>query len=142
MLTIDTSAIDRAIIDLIAQRVKTAAIKNNSKQAAENQKLKQLEQEFTTNYGEQLRSILEEVYDDLCPDDEVQAPLNYLAENYKIVSQNGKGNMYDVSHHEGVSVEVDEYGQAPTKMVILPNPLRIVLNIDAHTKEEVWSVNL
>ena len=142
MLTIDTSAIDRAISNLIAQKVKTAATKDAKSQVAENQKLKNLEQEFTANYGEQIRTILEEVYDDLCPDDVVQAPLNYLAKEYKVISQNNKGDIYDVSHHEGVPVEVDEYGQAATKMVILPNPLRIVLNIDAHTKEEVWSVNL
>lgn len=142
MLTIDTSAIDKAIGDLIAQRLQITATKDVERQTVENQKLQQLEQAFTTNYGEQLRSILEEVYDDLCPDDEVQAPLNYLAKHYEVVNQNSKGNMYDVSHQEGVPVEVDEYGQSPAKMVVLPNPLRIVLNIDAHSKEEVWSVNL
>jgi hypothetical protein len=129
-------------VDIISLRTEIENTNEAEKKLAQLEKLKHLEQDFTFNFGEQLRTILEDVYDDLCPDAEVQAPLDYLAKHYKVVSHNSKGNMYAVSHKEGIPVEVDEYGQADTKMVILPNPLRIILNIDEHSKEEVWSVNI
>ncbi len=141
MLTIDTAAIGKALLEIIDKKEASEKLTNEQerKEAANN--IRNLRSKFLEQHGEQLRSILEEVYDDLSPDSSVNPPLDYLANHYKLIGTNEKGNVYDVNHQEGVPIDTDEYGENPTKLVILPNPLRVILNIDAHTREEVWSVN-
>ena len=142
MLTINTTVLEKALLKIIDKREMLSKVTDEHERAEIKNSLISLEKDFKENYAEQLTDILEEVYDDLSPDSKVNPPLDYLAKNYKKISENGVGNVYDVAHNEGVPVDTDEYGDNPTKLVILPNPLRIILNIDEHTKEEVWSVNL
>ena len=135
MLTIHAPAIDNALIELINFRSEVA-FGSESKE-----KLQLLEKQFLLEYGEQLKSILEEVYDDLSPDATIEAPLNYLASYYLKTGENEHGTVFRVNHEEGVVFEVDEYGDKPARLVIIPNPLRLILNIDENNQEVVWSSN-
>jgi hypothetical protein len=74
------------------------------------------------------------VHDELCPDNDVQKPSDYFAKQYIT-----KGNKYFVDDKQGVLVHMDDYPHQETKLVLLPNPLRVELNIDEFNKEEVWS---
>lgn len=101
-------------------------------------KLGQLESELLSKYGTQLHEVLLDVHDELCPDNDVLSPTNYIASCYH-VSPNGSGMKYDVDSDAGVLVQMDDFPQQPTKLVLLPNPLRVILNVNAGHREEVWS---
>lgn len=99
------------------------------------------EDHFIEAHGKDLEAVLQKIHQQYCPDTELLSPISYIAHEYRQVGENDLGPTFDVGHDQGVFVEVDRFKNKPTKLVILPNPLRIVLNIDPHAREEVWSVN-
>ncbi len=84
-------------------------------------------------YGSYLEEALHEVHDEFCPDTDVLLPIAYLPRAAK-----KEGNDYIVTLADGVYVEVDDYASEETKLVILPNPTRIELMVDASQREVVW----
>jgi len=110
----------------------------NANLSAIEAQLGQLESELLSDYGTELREVLLDVHDELCPDNEVLSPTSYIASSYS-VAPNGEGIQYDVDGEAGVLVQTDDFPQKDTKLVLLPNPLRIMLNIDHNNREEVWS---
>ena len=97
------------------------------------EELHQLEDHFQAAYGDYLEEVFSTVHEEYCPDSEVLLPIAYLADHYEISESE-----VQVAHDQGVFVEVDDYPGRPTKLVLIPSPTRIVLHIDADTKEEVW----
>ena len=101
------------------------------------EKLHDLEDGFQDSFGDELESVLQDVHDEYCPDTEVLIPVSYIA---KVYSVNEKKE-YSVAATEGVFVEMDDYPGKDTKLVIVPNPLRIVLNISADQQQVVWTAS-
>ena len=93
----------------------------------------ELEDRFQRRYGDYLEEALYEIHDEYCPDNDILMPIAYIPT--KALKQ---GNEYVVDFKEGVYVEADDYGDEDTKLVMLPNPLRIVLQINPEKKEVVW----
>ncbi|MEO1050800.1 MAG: hypothetical protein AAFX87_09240 [Bacteroidota bacterium] len=98
------------------------------------EELHDMEDTFLEKYGEFLEDAFHEVHDELCPDNDVLLPIAYLANQYEV-----QGDHYDVAFKEGVYVDVDDYPGKETKLVLLPNPTRIMLQIDKNNKEVVWT---
>lgn len=103
-------------------------------------KLGQLESELLSKYGTQLHEVLLDVHDELCPDNDVLSPTSYIASSYSI-SETGANVRYDVDYEAGVLVQMDDFPKQPTKLVLVPNPLRVLLNINSNNREEVWSAS-
>jgi hypothetical protein len=133
--TMDTKALDKAIQDIALRRNELKKIDyNNPKYDDLEEELHDLEDALHVKFGEYLEEVLQEVHDKLAPDTDVLFPTAYLAKTYAITAK----NEFSVSPSEGVFVEVDTMPGKETKLVIVPNPLRIILN----TKEKqqiVWS---
>ncbi|MTI39249.1 hypothetical protein [Fulvivirga lutimaris] len=85
------------------------------------------------DFGPYLEEALHEVHDEFCPDTDVLLPIAYLPRAAK-----KEGTDYSVTIADGVYVEVDDYASEETKLVILPNPTRIELMVDADQREVVW----
>ncbi|HCW08154.1 MAG TPA: hypothetical protein DGG95_12405, partial [Cytophagales bacterium] len=98
------------------------------------EELHDLEDALQVKYGEYLEEALQEVHDKLSPDTDILFPIAYLAKTYSIT----EANEFSVSGVEGVFVEVDSMPGKETKLVIVPNPLRIVLNTK-DKQQVVWS---
>ena len=81
--------------------------------------LHDLEDAFQVKYGEYLEEALQDVHDELCPDNDVLMPIAYLG--------------------KGIFVEADKYPDKDTKLVLAANPPRIVLTIGKDKQEVVWS---
>jgi len=132
----DTKALDKAIQEIAVRRNELKKIDyNNPKYDDLEEELHDLEDALHVKFGEYLEEALQEVHDKLSPDTDVLFPTAYLAKTYTI---NAK-NEFSVALTEGVFVEVDSMPGKETKLVIVPNPLRIVLN----TKDKqqiVWSL--
>jgi hypothetical protein len=132
----DVKALDQALQEIIKNRMELLKLDYNNPQYDDlEEKLHDLEDAFQETYGDELENALQEVHDEYCPDSDVLVPIAYIAKQYTI---NGK-NEYAVSNTEGVFVEMDDYPGKDTRLVIVPNPVRIVLNIGSDVQKVVWS---
>lgn len=128
-------ALDKDIQELIKRRSELLKLNYNNPQYDElEEKLHEGEDAFQEKYGEFLEEVLQDVHDEHCPDSDVLMPIAYLAKKY-IISDKGQ---YSVEASEGVFVETEKYQGKDTKLVILPNPVRIVLNIAKDNQLLVW----
>lgn len=94
-----------------------------------------IEDDIMENYGQYLEEKLYEVHDEFCPDSEILMPIAYIPN--KVTKQ---GSEYKTDFSQGVFVEADDFSEKDTKLVLLPNPLRIVIQVNPERKEVVWSV--
>ena len=108
---------------------------NNPKYDDLEEELHELEDELLDSHGEYLEGVLQEIHDKYCPDTDILLPIAYLAKTYTITAS----NEYAVATTEGVYVEVDSLPGKETKLVMLPNPLRVVLNVGKDKQQVVWS---
>lgn len=89
---------------------------------------------FNAKYGMTMEQIMFEIYDELCPDDEVKPINEYLASHYQ---KNHEG--YDAPLDEGVVVHLDDFNFKEGRLILLPNPARIVLqDPQSHHREVLW----
>ncbi|MBX7127246.1 MAG: hypothetical protein K1X47_16240 [Cyclobacteriaceae bacterium] len=130
----DTKAVDKALVAIIAKRIELQKLDyNNPKYDELEEELHDLEDDFQDAYGDALEDILQDVHDEHCPDSDVLYPIAYLAKQYSI-----DGNNYSVTNTEGVFVESEKHAGKETKLVLVPSPLRIILNIGKDRQEVVW----
>jgi hypothetical protein len=101
--------------------------------------LRQMEEDFLNGFGNTLHEILLDVHDEYAPDIDVLPVLQYIGKEYKKIGQNEWGIRYDIDQNQGVYVEVDDYLDKNTKLVLVPNPLRVILNIEEGIRQTVWS---
>ncbi len=134
----DVTALDKALLEIINNRMELAKLDySNPAYDDLEEKLHDQEDVFQDSFGDDLESVLQEVHDEYCPDTEVLVPISYIAKVYSINSK----NEYSVAPTEGVFVEMDDYPGKDTKLVIVPSPVRIVLNIGNEKQQVVWTTN-
>lgn len=131
----DIKPLDKAIQEIAIRRNALKKLDyNNPKYDDLEEELHDLEDALQVKFGDFLEEALQEVHDKLSPDTDILFPIAYLAKTYSI----SDANEFSVAGTEGVYVEVDSMPGKETKLVIIPNPLRIILN----TKEKqqvVWN---
>lgn len=132
----DIKALDQDLTSLIEKKIALSKLDyNNEKYDKLEEELHRLEDDVLKKYGDYLEDAFHEVHDEFCPDTDVLLPIAYLP-NEIIVTDKG----YDVAFSEGVFVEVDDYPGKETKLVLLPQPTRIILQVDPQHKDVVWQV--
>jgi hypothetical protein len=132
----DLKALDKALQEIAKRRMELQKIDyNNPKYDVLEEELHELEDGFHVKYGDYMEEALQQVHDEYCPDTDVLYPIAYIAKIYQI---NDK-NEYTVSTSEGVFVEVDKFPGKDTKLVLVPNPPRVFLNIGKDKQQLVWT---
>jgi len=132
----DIKALDKALQEIVKRRMELAKIDyNNPKYDDLEEQLHDLEDNLQDNYGDYLESVLQEVHDKYAPDTDVLYPIAYLAKTYTVSDK----NEYSVAETEGVFVEIDGQPSKNTKLVILPNPPRIILNGGKEKQKVLWT---
>ncbi len=132
----DVKELDKAIQEIANRRNALSKIDyNNPKYDDLEEELHDLEDALQVKHGEFLEEILQDVHDKYCPDTDVLYPIAYLAKTYMISDK----NEFTVTNKEGVFVEVDSIPGKDTKLVIVPNPLRVILNVGANQQQVVWT---
>src|SRR5712671_2473056 len=132
----DLKALDKALQEIAIRRMELQKIDyNNPKYDVLEEELHDLEDSFHEKYGDYMEEALQKVHDVYCPDTDVLYPIAYIAKTYQI---NDK-NEYSVSTSEGVFVEVDKFPGKDTKLVLVPNPPRVFLNIGKDKQQLVWT---
>jgi hypothetical protein len=99
--------------------------------------LHDMEDDFNEKYGNMIEEALYEIHDEYCPDNDVLLPTAYLAKKY-LVSGTNANTEYDVTSKDGVIVDADDYPDQLVRMVLIPNPARIVMLIGNKERKEVW----
>ena len=116
----DVKALDKALQEILKKREELAKLDyNNPKYDDLEEQLHDLEDEFQDEYGEDLEEALQNVHDDVCPDNDVLMPIAYLG--------------------KGVPVETDKYADKDTKLILLPGPTRIILEVGNDKQEVLWT---
>jgi hypothetical protein len=98
------------------------------------EELHDMEDDFSEKFGTYLEEAFYDVHDEFCPDSDVLMPIAYLGKKYEV-----KDEEFDVTFNEGVYVEMDDYPDLDTKLVLLPNPTRIMLQISKEERNIVWT---
>lgn len=132
----DIKALDKALQEIVKRRIELAKIDyNNPKYDDLEEQLHDLEDNLQDQYGEYLESALQQVHDKYSPDTDVLYPIAYLAKTYTV---NDK-NEYSVTDNEGVFTEIEGQPSKNTKLVLIPNPPRIVLNGGKEKQQVLWT---
>jgi hypothetical protein len=132
----DIKGLDQALQEIVKRRIELAKIDyNNPKYDELEEQLHDLEDNLQENYGEYLETALQGVHDKYSPDTDVLYPIAYLAKTYTV---NDK-NEYSVADTEGVFTEIDGQPSKNTKLVLIPNPPRIVLNGGKEKQQVLWT---
>ncbi len=132
----EIKALDKAIQEIALRRNDLKKIDyNNPKYDELEEELHDLEDSLHVKYGDYLEEILQNVHDKYCPDTDVLFPIAYLAKSYIISDK----NEFTVANNEGVFVEVDSIPGKDTRLVILPNPIRVILNVGKDQQQVVWT---
>ena len=134
----DAKAIDKALQEIIKSRLELLKLDySNPKYDDLEEKLHDLEDAFQEAYGGELEAAIQDIHDEYCPDTDVLVPVSYIAKVYAV----DKNNQYTVAPTEGVYVEMDDYPGKETKLVLVPNPVRIMLNIGNDKQQVVWTAS-
>ena len=132
----DVKALDKALLEIIQTRIELSELDySNPTYDDLEEKVHNLEDAFQDSYGDELENVLQDVHDEYCPDTDVLVPIAYIAKAYEVNSK----NEYSVLPTEGVFVEMDDYPGQDTKLVLVPNPVRIVLSIGPDKQQVVWT---
>lgn len=116
----DVKALDKALLEILKKRDELAKIDyNNPTYDDLEEQLHDMEDDFQEKYGEYLEEALQDVHDNVCPDNDVLMPIAYLG--------------------KGVPVEADKHPDKDTKLILATSPPRIVLALGKDKQEVLWT---
>lgn len=134
----DAKGLNQALVALVEKKNELSALTyNDANYDVVEEQLHEMEDKFIDKYGKDLENALEEVHEEYCSESDVLLPIAYVAKKY--IKKGTDGNIvYDVNHKEGVWVEADKFPKKEARLVIIPNPARILLMVGPEYKQEVW----
>jgi hypothetical protein len=116
----DIKALDSALQAIETKRTELSKLNyNNPKYDDLEEQLHDMEDDFQDNFGEYVEEALQNIHEEICPDNDVLMPIAYLG--------------------KGVFVEVEKYEGKDTKLVLVTNPTRIILAVGKDKQEVLWT---
>ncbi|MDN4165281.1 hypothetical protein QWY31_07200 [Cytophagales bacterium LB-30] len=139
----DIKALNKALVAIAEKKNELSKLSYDHKNYDQvEEELHDMEDDFMEEFGNYLEEALHFVHDEFCSDNDVLLPIAYIANEYKVSGKNSDGSVsYDVDPSQGVIVEADDFPGKSTRLVILPSPPRIILQIGADKKEVVWTAD-
>jgi hypothetical protein len=126
--------LDQELLALFEKRIELSQMGYDHKNYDDvEEELHDLEDDFNDKYGDYLEGILEDIHKEYCPESDVLLPTAYLAKSFKIAPDGS----IEVGKNAGVEVELEADPAANAKLLLLPTPVRIVLQV-GKTKKIVW----
>lgn len=103
------------------------------------EELHDLEDEFLETYGEYTEEAIGDVYDEHCPHLDVLSPISYIGRKYTETGVNDEGKQFIPVAREGLLIELQAYPNDDVRLVLIPNPLRVVAVVNAKEVRVVWN---
>jgi len=98
--------------------------------------LHEKEDNFVENHGEALEDILGDVHEELNIDTDVLLPTAYIPKKF---IEDEKEDSFEIDANDGVLIESDEIPNKNTRLVLVPNPTRIIFIVDGQLNRIAWS---
>ena len=136
----NTEAINAAISAIMVKRNELAALNYSDKAYDDIEDgVHELEDLLIEAFGDYLEEIIEEVMAEVSNDTDVLLPTSYLASKYvsKGVLENGDEDI-SLEKDSGVEVNLKDSKGLDARLVLVPNPTRILLNVRGEVKDELW----
>ena len=127
----DTENLNRSLINIIEKKQALGKLSYNDDRYDDiEEELHDLEDDFNEEFGPYLEEVLEDVHATICPDTDVLLPTAYLPNNLE--GESGS------DQKEGVWVDYDEFPGKESRLVLVPNPVRLILSVGKNVRKEVW----
>ena len=129
----NTNDLNASLISIIQKKQELGQLTYDDDRYDEvEEELHDMEDDFNEKYGEFLEDVLTQVHDEVCPDTDVLLPTAYLPTQLA-----GEDNTA-ISAKEGVWVDTEEFPDREARLVLVPNPTRLVLSVGKNIRKEVW----
>jgi hypothetical protein len=116
----DIKSLDSALQSIEKKRDELSKLNYNNPQYDDmEEQLHDMEDDFQDKYGDYMEEALQNIHEEVCPDNDVLMPIAYLG--------------------KGVFVETEKYPDKDTKLILASNPPRIVLAIGKDKQEVLWT---
>lgn len=116
----DIKALNSALEAIELKRAELSKLDyNNPKYDDLEEELHDMEDQFQDKYGEFIEDALQNIHEEVCPDNDVLMPIAYLG--------------------KGVYVEAEKYEGKETKLILASNPPRIILTVGKDKQEVMWT---
>ncbi len=135
----DFNALNNDLENIIQQRSMLSDMDYNDETYDDaEEKLHEFEDDFLENYGEYLEDILEDLYEQHSPSQDVLSPIAYIARNYSPLEETEVGQQYSFKPQDAVQFEVQKAPKMDARLVFIPNPVRLLLVLDKKEVSELW----
>ena len=135
----DLSALDQSLVTIAKKKNELKGLGYQDPRYDElEEELHDLEDQWMDNFGDEMEEVIQQVHDKICPDTDVLMPIAYLAKSYVLVKNDNGAESFDVDLKEGVPVILDEYPDQLTRMVLLPTPPRLIVQVNREKRFLVW----
>ncbi len=129
----NTKELNNALVELLEKRIQLSKLEYSDKTYDDvEEELHDMEDDFTDTYGDFMESAIDKVHREFCSESDVLLATSYLP---KVVTKNGDD--YEFTANEGVLVEMDDLPALEARLLLLPNPTRMLLLTPGETIE-VW----
>ncbi|EIM76303.1 hypothetical protein A3SI_10844 [Nitritalea halalkaliphila LW7] len=104
------------------------------------EEMQDLEDDFNEEYEPVFQKAFEEIYKTLGSDNDILLPSAYLANKYTAMLPDAQGLVnYEVKGKEGVPIESEQFDGQDVRLVLIPNPTRIAMQINGMTLKVLWT---
>ena len=142
IMAINIEKLNDDLVNLVLKKNELSRLDySNPEYDSVEEELHDLEDEFLKVHGKEMEEVFKTIHEEFCPDNEVLLPIAYVAKKYKVKKSSDGDVEFSVSPDEGVIVDVDNYSDKLTRLVLIPNPSRILLQIDSSHSEEIWKLD-
>lgn len=133
-ISMNIQALDKELLSLFEKRVVLSQMGYDHLDYDDvEETLHNLEDDFNEKYGDYLEAVLSDIHKEYCPESDVLLPTAYLAKTFKETADGG----IEVGNDAGVLIELETDPAATAKLILLPTPTRIVLQV-GKKKSIVW----
>jgi hypothetical protein len=102
------------------------------------EELEEMEQDFLDIYGDFLEKAIQKSHDVFCPNTDLLSPTAYIPRKYQVFNDEDLGiESFEVGNNDGAIVDLEDFPNLEARMLLLPDPLRIVI-VSAAGDQEVW----
>jgi hypothetical protein len=135
----DIEALDISLVAIVKKKNELHEVGyQDSRYDDVEEELHDLEDALMEEHGEELEEVIRQVHDKICPDTDVLLPIAYLAKSYVPTTGDDGSETFDVDLKEGVPVILDDYPDHLSRMVLLPNPPRLIVQVNREKRFLAW----
>lgn len=132
--------LDKELTEIVEKKNQLSAMDYSDEQYDDlEEAIHDLEDDFNEKYEAILEKEFEKIYTKLKSDTDILLPSAYIANAYKPVLPDANGIVtFEVTGRQGVPIESDQFDRQDVRLVLVPNPVRILMIINGKALKDLW----